>query len=116
MSGHARRHSAVNCAKMAEPIEMAFGLRTRVGLRKQYQVGCTLHTGARRRIPLNRPCAAAMRPFLSSSDDNAVYVIYFQFSGDVMFSHNGVYRDIAFSALTLLVGRQEGHSARKNMG
>jgi len=35
MRGHARRHSAVGCAKMAEPmIEMPFVLWTRVGPRK----------------------------------------------------------------------------------
>jgi len=31
MPGLARRHSAVSCAKMAEPIEMPFGLWTQVG-------------------------------------------------------------------------------------
>ena len=31
---HARRHSDVNCAKTAEPIDLPFGLWTRVGLRK----------------------------------------------------------------------------------
>jgi len=34
MPGHARRHSAVSCAKMAEPIEMPFVLCTRIGPRK----------------------------------------------------------------------------------
>ena len=34
MSGNARRHSAMSCAKMAEPIEVLFGLRTQVGRRK----------------------------------------------------------------------------------
>jgi len=34
MPGHARRHSGVSCAKMAEPIDMQFGLCTRVGRRK----------------------------------------------------------------------------------
>jgi len=32
--GHAQRYSAVNCAKMAEPIKMSFWLWTRVGQRK----------------------------------------------------------------------------------
>ena len=32
--GHAQRHSDVNCAKTAEPIDLPFGLWTRVGLRK----------------------------------------------------------------------------------
>jgi len=31
---HARRHSAVSCAKMVEPIEMPFGLWHRVGRSK----------------------------------------------------------------------------------
>ena len=34
MPRHARRHSDVNCAKTAEPIEIPFGLRTLVGIRK----------------------------------------------------------------------------------
>jgi len=34
MLGHARRQSAVSWAQMAEPIEMPFGLWTRVGTRK----------------------------------------------------------------------------------
>jgi len=41
MPGHARRHSAVSSAKMAESIEMSFALWTRVGPRKRY-IGCTL--------------------------------------------------------------------------
>ena len=41
MSGHARRHSEVSCAKMAARIEMLFGLWTRVGPRKH-----VLHGGA----------------------------------------------------------------------
>jgi len=34
MPGHARRRSAMSCAKMAEPIEMPFELWTRVSPRK----------------------------------------------------------------------------------
>ena len=34
MPGHARRHSDVNWAKTAEPIEMPFGLWIQVGSRK----------------------------------------------------------------------------------
>ena len=34
MPGHAQRHSAMSCAKMAEPIEMQFGLWTWMGPRK----------------------------------------------------------------------------------
>jgi len=55
-------NTAMNCAKMAEPIEMLFGLLTQVGPRKH--VLGDVHSGATWRIPvLNRPCAAAMRPF-----------------------------------------------------
>jgi len=50
-------HRAV---KTAEPIEMPFGIWTRVGPRKHVLGG--VHIGATWRIPLNRPCAAAMRP------------------------------------------------------
>jgi len=58
MPGHTRRHSAVSCVKMGEKIEMPFGLWTRVGPKKH-----EVHTGGTWRIPLNRPCAAVMRPF-----------------------------------------------------
>jgi len=58
---HGRRHSAVSCAKMAEPIDMLFGLCTRVSPRKHALGG--VHTGATWRIPVYRPCAVAMRPF-----------------------------------------------------
>jgi len=34
MPGHARRHSAVSCAKMAEPVDVPFWLWTRMGRRK----------------------------------------------------------------------------------
>jgi len=36
MTGHARRHSAVSFAKIAEQIEMPFELWTRVGPRKHF--------------------------------------------------------------------------------
>jgi len=42
MPGHAQRHSAVNCAKMTEPIEMLFGLRTWMSPRKDVLHGGTL--------------------------------------------------------------------------
>ena len=35
MRGHAYEHYAVSCAQTAEPIEMPFGLWTRVGRRKR---------------------------------------------------------------------------------
>jgi len=44
MPGHARQHSAVRCAKMAQPIEIPFGLWTRMGPRKH--VLDVVHTGA----------------------------------------------------------------------
>jgi len=37
--GHARRHSAVSCAKMAEHVEMLFCFGTRVGRMKRKQCG-----------------------------------------------------------------------------
>jgi len=60
MPGHPRRHSAVSCAKMAEPIETPFELWTPKG--SMCYMGA--HTGATWRIRLNRPCAAAMWPLL----------------------------------------------------
>jgi len=32
MPGHARRHSAMSCANVAEPMEMLFGLWNRMGM------------------------------------------------------------------------------------
>jgi len=46
--------------KTAESIDMPFGIWTRVGPRKQVLGG--VQTGATWRMPLKRPCAAAMRP------------------------------------------------------
>jgi len=57
---HAWRHSAVSCAKMAESIEIPFGLWTRVSPRKHVLGG--MQTVATWRILLNRRYAAAMRP------------------------------------------------------
>ena len=54
------RDTAVICSKTAEPIEIPFGLWTQVGQRKHVLGG--VHAGASWRMPLNRPCAAAMRP------------------------------------------------------
>jgi len=33
-------HSTVSCAKTAEPIEMPLWMKTRVGLRNHYKMGC----------------------------------------------------------------------------
>ena len=61
MPGHAGRHSAVSCPKMAEPIEMSFGLCSGGSLE-----ACVAwrHIGAIWRIRLYRPHAAAMRPYV----------------------------------------------------
>jgi len=61
MPGRVRRHPVVSCAIMAEPIEMPFMLRTRIGPRKQVLHG--VHIGATWRVRLNRLCAAAVWPF-----------------------------------------------------
>jgi len=64
----------VSCAKTVESIDLPFGLWTRVGRRKHNfnrirQVapmcphGMGGHIGATCRIRLNRPSAAAMRPY-----------------------------------------------------
>ena len=47
-------HSAVSCAKIAESIEIPFGMWTRVGPRKH--ILDRVHTSAN--------CAATMRPFV----------------------------------------------------
>jgi len=47
--GHARRHSDVSCVRTAEPIEMPFGLWTRMGRRKDVLHG----EGAHWRHPAN---------------------------------------------------------------
>jgi len=52
--------SATSCAKMAEMIEMPFGVCTRVGPRNMLD---GVQVGATWRMRLNHPCAAAMRPF-----------------------------------------------------
>jgi len=61
--GHARRHPAVSCANMAQPIEMPFGLWTWVGPSKH--VLHVVRTGATGRIRLNRPCLAALQKRLN---------------------------------------------------
>jgi len=55
--------------KTTEPIEMPFGVWTRVGPRKHVLGG--VHTGVTWRIPLNCPCVAATRPFYG----RPIYVI-----------------------------------------
>jgi len=60
--------TVVSPAKTAEPIEMPFGIWTRVGPRKH--VLGAVHNGATWRIPLNRPRAAAMRPVVKLLSDH----------------------------------------------
>jgi len=54
--------TTVSTAKTTEPIEMTFGMRTRVDPRN-YMLDW-VYIGATWRIRLNRPCAAAMRPYV----------------------------------------------------
>jgi len=61
---HLRACAPILCrelCKMAEPIEMPFGLWTRMGPRKHVLGG--VHNGATWRIPENCPYEVAMRPF-----------------------------------------------------
>jgi len=44
MPGHARRHYAMSCAKMAEPIKVPFGLWTWVGQGSMCMVIAMQHT------------------------------------------------------------------------
>jgi len=69
MPWHARRHSAVSCAKMDEQVEMSFGLWTRVGPKKHVLYG--VHIGA-----MNHPCAAVMRPFCQITLTTYCYYYY----------------------------------------
>ena len=54
--------SAVSCTKTAEPIDMPFGVWTRLAQGSMCYI--EVHIGAIWRIRLNRPCAAAMRPYV----------------------------------------------------
>jgi len=69
MSRHAGLHSDMNFVKTAEPIEMPFGLWTRVGRRKhkfnliRQMAPMCLH-GKIWRIRLNRLSATTMRPYV----------------------------------------------------
>jgi len=65
MPMHARWHSAVSCAKMAELIKMPFVLWRRVGPRKH--VLHRVHIDATWRIRLNRPCSATLQKWLNQS-------------------------------------------------
>ena len=70
MHGHARRHSAASCAKIAEPIDLPFLLWIRVG-RRNHKFNrirqCAVtggNIGKTWRIRLNRQSSAAMRPYV----------------------------------------------------
>jgi len=63
--------SVMGCAKTAEPIEMPFGIPTRLGPKKHVLDG--IHIGATWRILLNRPCAAAIRPCINYFDHLLCY-------------------------------------------
>ena len=76
MSGHARQHCAVSCAKMAEPLICclscglwwAEGSTSSIVFARWLQ--CTLmggHIGVAWQIRLNRTSAAAMRPSCQSA-------------------------------------------------
>jgi len=69
--------TVVSPAKTAEPIEMPFGLRTRMGPRKHVLGG--VHTGATGRIPLMRLYAVAMRPIaaLRSRCEHYIFALRF---------------------------------------
>ena len=58
-----RSVTTVCSAKTAEPIEMLFGISTRVDPRQHLLDG--VHIDATWRIPSNRPCTAAMRPVVN---------------------------------------------------
>jgi len=62
MPGSAQRHSAVICAKTAEPIKIPFGLWTLVCWRKLVLHGG--HIDAPWWIRLNRLCPVAVRPYV----------------------------------------------------
>jgi len=72
--------TVVSPPKTDEPIEMSFGLWTRVGQGSMYYAGCTLHTCPTWRIPLNRPCDAA---FLSNFFDHLLNFVapYYLWNG-----------------------------------
>jgi len=64
MAAHCKvyRLSAVSCAETAVPVEMKFVTLSQVGPGNHVLDG--VHIGASWRIRLNRPCAAAMWPYV----------------------------------------------------
>ena len=65
--GHAKQHFVRSCAKMAEPIDLPFGLPIRVARRKHKFNRIHLmegHIGASLQIRLNRLSAVVMWPYV----------------------------------------------------
>ena len=61
MTGHARRHFAISCAKLAELIEMPFGCGLGWAKGRKHVLG---HIDATWQIQLNRSSAAVMQPYV----------------------------------------------------
>jgi len=74
--GYARRHSAVSCAKMAEPIDMLFGLWTRVSPRKHAFGG--VHSAHWRHLTNTSvpSMCGGDAAFLSNYFDHLFYLLY----------------------------------------
>jgi len=70
----------VICVKTAEPIEMPFGVWTRVSPKKDYYVA--VHICASWRIRLNHSCAEAMRPLWNNFDH-----LFYLFTNFIIKSH-----------------------------
>jgi len=69
------RHSALSCTNMAEPIDMVFGLSTRLGRNGSMRyVG--VHIGVTWRIRLNHLCAATMWPFCQITLNTCLTLTY----------------------------------------
>jgi len=66
---HARRYSAMSCAKMADAVWVV-----NLGVPKEACVTWG-HIGATWRTRLSRPCAAAMRPTMSNYSDHSLFLL-----------------------------------------
>ena len=62
---------------MAETIEMPFRVWTRMGPRKHVLDG--MHIGATWRIPMDRPCAAAVQPFVKLLSLTTCFMVKMKF-------------------------------------
>jgi len=85
MHGHARWHCAISCAKTSEPIDLPFGLWTRVGRRKHKFIVFARwrqraltggHVSTTWWIRLNRTSVVAMRPLVSASEIFDILALY----------------------------------------